>query len=392
MARDLLKRGLGVLDEPRAATPSLGNNTLSVSPSEIRRSRTAPGLMGEFMVEQSEVHKEADLLRDQLKQFEGAKVARLLDPKLIRNTEWANRHESHFLTSAFLKLKDEISSSGGNIQPIKVRRVKKMKIEKSGVLNPGRSNHQEGSEKDSGVLNPTGIAHVGDSPQSQNSLYEIVYGMRRHRCALELGLPVLALIEDELTEQSLFVEMDRENRNREDLSAWEQGTMYARALQKGLFPSLRQLSAAIGIDHSNVSKAIAITQLPTEIVEAFGSPLNLQFKWSTGLKEAIQKDPEGVLERVAEIKTLSVALEESGQKPLKPPAIYEILISATSRKDQGAAMSVKPIDIVVAGEKEATLKIDKNGRPVVTLMKPISSKKRTQLARLIQDFFEQETK
>ena len=74
------------------------------------------------------------------------------------------------------------------------------------------------------------------------------------------------------------------------------------------------------------------------------------------------------------------------------PQVDEILISATSRKDQGVAMSVKPIDIVVAGEKEATLKIDKSGRLVVTLMKPISSKKRTQLVRLIQDFFEQETK
>ena len=391
MARDLLKRGLGVFDEPRAANPARGNDTLSVSPAEIRRPRTAPGLMGEFMVEQSEVHKEADLLRDQLKQFEGAKVARLLDPKLIRNTEWANRHESHFLTSAFLKLKEEISSSGGNIQPIKVRRVMETKVERSGVQNPGRSERQEISEKDGGVLNPTATAHGGESSSLQTPLYEIVYGMRRHRCALELGLPVLALIEDDLTEQSLFVQMDRENRNREDLSAWEQGTMYARALQKGLFPSLRQLSAAIGIDHSNVSKAIAITQLPVEIVEAFGSPLNLQFKWSTGLKEAIQKDPEGVLERVAEIKTLTAALEESGQNPLKPPAIYEILINAMSRKDQGVAISVKPIDIMVAGNKEATLKFDKNGCPVVTLMKPISSKKRTQLVRLIQDFFEQET-
>jgi len=345
--------------------------------------------MGEFMVEQSEVHKEADLMRDQLKQFEGAKVARLLDPKLIRNTEWANRHESHFATAAFLKLKDEISSSGGNVQPIKVRRVKESIGEGSGVQNPTRSQDQEIGEKDSGVQNSTGPEGSAESRQWPTVLYEIVYGMRRHRCALELGLPVLALIEDALNEQSLFVEMDRENRNREDLSAWEQGTMYARALQKGLFPSLRQLSAAIGIDHSNVSKAIAITQLPAEIVEAFGSPLNLQFKWSTGLKEAIQKDPEGVLERVAEIKALSAALEESGQSPLKPPAIYEILISATGRKDQAAGTPIKPVDIVVSGIKAATIKIDKNGCPVVTLMKPISAKKRTQLARVVQDFLEQ---
>ena len=390
MARDLLKRGFGVFDEPRTSLPASGNEALLMPHTEIRRPRTAPGLMGEFMVEQSEVHKEADLMRDKLKQFEGAKVARLLDPNLVRNTEWANRHESHFLTAAFLKLKDEISSSGGNVQPIKVRRVKESKGQGIGVQNPTRGQVQETGKNANGVLNPTGPKSNAESLRSPSPLYEIVYGMRRHRCALELGLPVLALIEDELNEQSLFIEMDRENRNREDLSAWEQGTMYARALQKGLFPSLRQLSAAIGIDHSNVSKAIAITQLPTEIVDAFGSPLNLQFKWSTGLKEVIQKDPEGVLERVAEIKTLSAALVESGQSPLKPPAIYEILVNAKGHKDQGAGMPIKPVDIVVAGVKAAMLKIDKNGCPVVTLLKPISAKKRTQLARVVQDFLEQD--
>ena len=390
MARDLLKRGLGVFDEPRTAMPVPGNEALLVTRAEVRRPRTAPGLMGEFMVEQSEVHKEADLMRDQLKQFEGAKVARLLDPKLVRNTEWANRHESHFLTAAFLKLKDEISSSGGNVQPIKVRRVEESKGEGSGVQNPTRRQAREPGEKASGVQNSTGLEDNAESLQSPTPLYEIVYGMRRHRCALELGLPVLALIEDDLNEQSLFIEMDRENRNREDLSAWEQGTMYARALQRGLFPSLRQLSVAIGIDHSNVSKAIAITQLPTEIIEAFGSPLDLQFKWSTRLKEAIQKDPEGVLKRVAEIKALSAALDEGGQSPLKPPAIYEILTSATGHKDQGVGMPIKAVNIVVAGVKAATLRIDKNGCPVVMLLKPISAKKRTQLARVVQDFLEQD--
>ena len=390
MARDLLKRGLGVFDEPRTAIPAPRNEALLVPRAEIRRPRTAPGLMGEFMVEQSEVHKEADLMRDQLRQFEGAKVARLLDPKLVRNTEWANRHEAHFLTAAFLRFKDEISSSGGNVQPIKVRRVKQSKGERSGVQNPTRGRAQESGEKAGGVQNPVDLEGNAENLQSPSPLYEIVYGMRRHRCALELGLPVLALIEDDLNEQSLFIEMDRENRNREDLSAWEQGTMYARALQKGLFPSLRQLSAAIGIDHSNVSKAIAITQLPTEIVEAFGSPLDLQFKWSTGLKEAIQKDPEGVLERVGEIKALSAALDESGQSPLKPPAIYEILISATGYKFQSAGIPIKPVDILVAGVKAATLKIDKNGCPVVTFMKPISAKKRIQLSRVVQDFLEQD--
>jgi ParB family chromosome partitioning protein len=77
--------------------------------------------------------------------------------------------------------------------------------------------------------------------------YEVVFGHRRHRACLELGLPVLAVV-DNLGGVELFVQMDRENRSRKNLSAWEQGMMYLRALENGLFPSNRQLAEKVGVD------------------------------------------------------------------------------------------------------------------------------------------------
>ena len=76
--------------------------------------------------------------------------------------------------------------------------------------------------------------------------YEIVFGHRRHRACLELGLLVVTLVKD-LTEQELFEQMDRENRQRKDLTAYEQGEMYRHALDEGLYPSMRKLSESLGV-------------------------------------------------------------------------------------------------------------------------------------------------
>src|SRR5439155_17408723 len=132
---------------------------------------------------------------------------------------WANRHEASFKTAEFEQLKAEIAQSGGNVQPIKVRPV--------AVLN-------------------------GSTPPAEGR-FELVFGHRRHRACLDLGIPVLAAIED-ASDVSLFEQMERENRGRKNLSAWEQGTMYRKALDEGLYPSLRRLSESLGVDVSLVSK------------------------------------------------------------------------------------------------------------------------------------------
>jgi ParB family chromosome partitioning protein len=91
--------------------------------------------------------------------------------------------------------------------------------------------------------------------------------------------------------------MDRENRDRLDLSPWEQGRMYQKSLKEGLFGSLGELSREIGIDKGNLSKALRLAELPQEIVNAFPSPLDLQFRWAKLLSDAMQQEPDEVLER-----------------------------------------------------------------------------------------------
>jgi ParB family chromosome partitioning protein len=174
--------------------------------------------------------------------------------------------EESFLAPDFMSLKAEIESSGGNVQPIKVRPI--------------------GADK-----------------------FEIVFGHRRHRACLELGIEVLATIES-VEDAQLFTEMDRENRERQALRPYETGLMYARALDQGLFASARKLSEAISADLTYVGRALKLARLPDEVIRAFRSPLELQFAWASELSEALQKDPDGVLLRA---KGLAQRLD-------KPPA------------------------------------------------------------------------
>lgn len=231
--------------------------------------KTGPGQMLAFNKLISEANDKVSKLESQLAEFKSSDVARRLDPKSIRASHWANRNEASFSTKDFESLKGEIESAGGNVQPIKVRPI------------------------------------TGKSGE-----FEIVFGHRRHRACLELGFDVLALIE-ELSDVDLFAQMDRENRQRADLRPFEQGVMYARALDEGLFPSLRKMAEAIGVDASNASKAISLARLPESVLSAFESPLQLQQGWSSALTDALQKNPDVVIAKAKEIASLPEKLAAS---------------------------------------------------------------------------------
>ena len=123
----------------------------------------------------------------QVDQLRAVDVIQALDPRSIRRSHWANRIEAEFSTPEFALLKDEIASAGGNVQPIKVRRIA-----------------------------GEGLVFDGQTP-----IYEIAFGHRRHRACLELGLAVQAVVVDRMDDRTLFEAMDRENRGRKNLSAWE---------------------------------------------------------------------------------------------------------------------------------------------------------------------------
>ena len=244
-----------------------------------------------------------------LAELDGALLVRSMDPKMIRRSEWANRVEAEFETVEFKQLKEEITSAGGNVQPIKVRAVA-----------------------------DAGVVIDGQSPA-----YEIVFGHRRHQACLELGLLVSAIVVDKMDDRSLFEAMDRENRGRKNLSAWEQGRMYDEAVRKGLYPSLRRLAESLGVNSSDASRAVQLAKLPKELVAAFSTPLDLQVRWAKPLTDALQRDPEGVLTRARDAAGLGgnrSAADVFARLIAKPEKAEAREIAINSGKKKLAVMTV----------------------------------------------------
>lgn len=208
-----------------------------------------------------------DMLKSEVEKLRAGKPEIKIAADEVRPSVWANRHEDSFKTVEFEALRAEIKSAGGNIQPIKVRPIRDSK---------------------------------------DGFKYEVVFGHRRHRACLELGLEVLVIVED-LDDKHLFIEMDRENRQRADLRPYEQGLMYARALDQGLFSSIRKLAEDVGADSTNVSRAVALARLPAAVLDAFESRLDIQYRWVADLKALVDKEPDVVIARAAEVAAKRVA-------------------------------------------------------------------------------------
>jgi len=260
-----------------------------------------------------------DTATQQLDDLRAADVIQALDPRAIRRSHWANRIEAEFSTPEFALLMNEIASAGGNVQPIKVRRI-------------------------------SGAAQVFDG---QTPIYEIVFGHRRHRACLALGLAVQAVVVDRMDDRTLFEAMDRENRGRKNLSAWEQGRMYDEAIRQGLYPSLRRLSESLGVNLSDAARAVQLAKLPAELVAAFASPLDLQVRWAKPLADALQRDPDGVLGRAR------VVAAQTGPRPAAEVLARLLAAPAAAKPDATAIMLGK--------RKLASLRTDQAGRVVVEI-------------------------
>ena len=311
-------------------------------PTDPAKSKTAPGTMMGFLTAQSTAMVEAEALKERVRTLEGESPLRKLDPLTVKASKWANRHEASFLTAEFQELKAEIAAAGGNVQPIKVRPVP--------VLN--------------GSTLPT------------DPTFELIFGHRRHRACLDLGIPVLAAIE-EASDVSLFEQMERENRGRKNLSAWEQGTMYRKALDDGLYSSLRRLAESLGVDVSLVSKSVSLARLPETVVAAFQSPLDIQFRWAAPLAEAIQKDPDGTLERA---RTLVGARGD-----LSAAGVFSKVIGLPDPVLNGSTPAT--LTISKAGKVAGKLSADSKGRVVVRFeASAFPDSKRKALVKVIEDF------
>jgi len=151
------------------------------------------------------------------------------------------------------------------------------------------------SMRSQGQKQPTLGRHVRDGSEYD---VELIYGARRLAAARELGVDLLVEIRD-IDDRDALVEMDIENRVREDISAYERGLSYRRWLQSGLFSTQAEVAKALGVSEAQICRLLKYSELPAVVVAAFGSPNEIREEWA-GTLSTLCKDPttrDGLLRR-----------------------------------------------------------------------------------------------
>jgi hypothetical protein len=73
--------------------------------------------------------------------------------------------------------------------------------------------------------------------------------------------------------------------------------MYKQALDTKLFSSQRHMAVVLNVSQANLSMALALASLPEQVIRAFPSPLELQFRWASELSQALERDRTRVISR-----------------------------------------------------------------------------------------------
>jgi ParB family chromosome partitioning protein len=314
--RDVRERsaGLATDDSEPEVSPLIGKGR--------KKEMSAAGLL--------DTHIRLDEAEARLKEFDGSVPVRLLDPIRIRASHFQNRDEGSFVTPEFSELQEDIRRKGVNSTPIRVRRV-------------------------------------SADPEHD---YEIVYGHRRHRACLNLGVEVLAEIV-EASEQQLYGWMTDENSKRNDLTPYEWGMHYKRGLDAKLFVHGDQLAEATGRTQAHVSYALAIARLPAEVLKAFPDPLAIQLKWGSAIASAYASDSEAVL---------AAARDLSKQEKRTAREVFDAL----TRRETGGG---RTFHIHAGKSKVATLSLKKGYVSVRCARDAVPLKRVAELRRLLEEFF-----
>lgn len=151
---------------------------------------------------------------------------------------------------------------------------------------------------------------------------ELIYGARRLFIARHLNVLLRVELRD-MTDRTAVIAMDIENRQRRDVSPYERGMSFARALRAGCFESQDELARSLNISQSQISRLLALSRLPTAIVSAFPSTMEIRESWGPSLVGLLE-DPRKRTTTIARARVLSSRLP-------RPSAIdvYQQLIAAS---------------------------------------------------------------
>lgn len=184
------------------------------------------------------------LARGELERFQKLKqvsraVVVALDPREVCLPKWFGTDDMDDESRlGYEALKESVLQHGSNVQPIKV--------------------------------SPLGGANVDDFLLSKRDIdcCELVFGFGRLRACRELGLPVMAIVEQLSPVEQLrqfVVDHSCDRRWR----PWRLGAAINHGIDSGAFPSIRKAAAELSLRLIDASLPVSLDRLPSDLRTAF---------------------------------------------------------------------------------------------------------------------------
>lgn len=200
----------------------------------------------------------------------------------------------------------------------------------------------------------------------------ILAGSRRRAACIELGIKLRVRIIEDCDTHTAFKVALTENGGRRDVSLWDWGRTYERALDKKLYPDASALAEGLGIDKSTVSRALSLRAAPEEVLALFpdkrGITATQWYAFCPLLDNETQR--ERIIERAGLV---------ANSPPAKPAAVFAILTAAALNK----ATIEKHEVLNDAGKLIATIKPSSRGGFTVSIksLAKVSPQHRSEMLR-----------
>ncbi|QDC39459.1 ParB/RepB/Spo0J family partition protein [Sphingobium fuliginis] len=175
------------------------------------------------------------------------------------------------------------------------------------------------------------------NPPGSDRPYQLLVGSRRrfavdwlnHNGRPEMRLAALVV---DLSDEEAFRLADIENRERADISELDRARSYQHAVERFYGGVQSRMAEALTLSNSQLSRLLALAQLPEEVVNAFATPDELRVRYSEILTPLLRR-PDQRARMIAEAQSIGEqqqALARDGGRMLSPATVLARLRDAAT--------------------------------------------------------------
>ena len=200
------------------------------------------------------------------------------------------------------------------------------------------------------------------NPGASEQPYQLLVGSRRrfaidwlnHNGRPELRLNALLV---ELSDEEAFRLADIENRERADICELDRARSYQQAVDRFYGGVQSRMAQALGLSNSQLSRLLALAQLPEEVIQAFATKEDLKVRYSELLTPLLRRNEQRA-DVIAEARIIATEQQAraAGDGPLLPSA------TVLSRLRQAAARRPRDmgeIAILAGGDRIGRARVAK---------------------------------